>query len=350
MVTKDLSSVVAYLQEYDGPDIRLMEVCGTHTAAIFKNAIRSFLSPKIHLISGPGCPVCVTPAAFIDRCVTYAKTEGHILYSFGDMLKVPGTEGSLSEQKGEGAAVEVVYSPFEVIQRAKAAPDIMHVVAAVGFETTAPLYGLMVEQMQADGVDNVRLVTALKTILPALTWICETQESIDGFICPGHVCVITGTGPFAPLAERYQKPFVVAGFEAEHLLVTIYDLVRQIEEGSHEVHNHYKNAVREEGNERAQEVLARIFAPGAAVWRGLGSIPDSGLYLAKDYRHYDGGSVGLDADLELPAVCRCRDVIVGRIDPADCPMFAETCAPTSPYGPCMVSAEGACGIWYRHRG
>ena len=349
-MNEQLAKIVSYLKDYDGPEIRLMEVCGTHTAAIFKGAIHSLISPKIHLISGPGCPVCVTPAAFIDKCVEYAHMDGHVLYSFGDMLKVPGTAGSLSDHKGQGAHVEVVYSPFEVLEKAAAQPDVTHVVAAVGFETTAPIYGLMIREMQEKDIHNVRLVTAIKTILPALTWICDSQPEIDGFICPGHVCVIIGSDPFLPLAEKYKKPFVVAGFEPEHLLVTIYDLVRQIEAGEHNVGNHYKNAVHAAGNPKALDVLEEYYTPGAAVWRGLGSIPDSGLYISEKYQEYDGGSFGLDQDIELPPACRCADVITGRINPADCPMFASgSCTPTSPYGPCMVSAEGACGIWYRNR-
>ena len=347
---ENLQKVISYLREYDGPDVKFMEVCGTHTAAIFKGGIRDLISDKIHLISGPGCPVCVTPTAFIDKCVAYSEMPGHRLYSFGDMLKVPGSHGSLSDNKGLGANVEVVYSPFDVIRRAQEEPDVTHVVAAVGFETTAPIYSLMVKALKEKGIGNVRFVTAIKTITPALEWICENEEGIDGFICPGHVCVITGSEIFEPLAERYEKPFVVSGFEPEHILAVIYDLLRQVEAGKHEVRNHYKNAVKEGGNGKALAVLGETFEAGPAVWRGLGSIPGSGLYLAGEYAAYDGGSRGLDEDMELPPSCRCKDVITGRIDPDACPMFGTGCTPTAPYGPCMVSAEGACGIWYRNRG
>lgn len=343
----EVKEIIRYLQEYDGPEIKLMEVCGTHTASIFKSGIRSLISPKIKLISGPGCPVCVTPTAYIDKCIEYATKDNHILLTFGDMMKVPGTAGSLSDMKGKGAKVELMYSPFEAIEKAQANPEITYVVAAVGFETTAPAYALMMQQAYEKGVKNVRLVTALKTVIPALTWICENQQDIDGFICPGHVSTIIGSVPYEALAEKYKKPFVVAGFEAEHILAVIYDIVRQLEKGEHKVKNLYSNAVRDEGNHKALTVLETYFEPGPAMWRGLGVIEDSGLYLKDTF--YDGGSRGLDKDMELPAGCSCGDVIVGKINPDQCPMFKTKCSPMNPFGPCMVSAEGACGIWYRNK-
>lgn len=343
----EIREVIDYLKSYDGPEIKLMEVCGTHTASIFKNGIRSLISPKIRLISGPGCPVCVTPTAYIDKCIEYAMKPDHVLLTFGDMMKVPGTQGSLSDMKGKGAKVELMYSPFEAVEKAKADPSTTYVVAAVGFETTAPAYALMMEQAVAAGVKNIRLVTALKTVIPALTWICENQQDIDGFICPGHVSVIIGSKPYQALADRYGKPFVVAGFEAEHILAVIYDLVHQIVKGQARVENRYTNAVREEGNLKALAVLENYFEPGPAMWRGLGIIEDSGLYLKDTF--YDGGSRGLDQDMELPQGCSCGDVIVGKINPDQCPMFKTKCSPMNPFGPCMVSAEGACGIWYRNK-
>ncbi|MCQ4638343.1 hydrogenase formation protein HypD [Anaerovorax odorimutans] len=343
----EIKEVIDYLKAYDGPEIKLMEVCGTHTASIFKNGIRSLISPRIKLISGPGCPVCVTPTAYIDKCIEYAQKENHVLLTFGDMMKVPGTEGSLSDMKGKGAKVELMYSPFEAVEKAQADPGTTYVIAAVGFETTAPAYALMMQQALEKGVKNIRLVTALKTVIPALTWICENQKDIDGFICPGHVSVIIGSKPYEQLAEKYGKPFVVAGFEAEHILAVIYDIVRQLEKKEAKVKNLYTNAVRDEGNAKALAVLETYFKPGPAMWRGLGIIPDSGLYLKDDF--YDGGSRGLVKDMELPEGCRCGDVIVGKINPDQCPMFKTQCSPMKPFGPCMVSAEGACGIWYRNK-
>ncbi len=343
----EIGTVIDYLKAYDGPELKLMEVCGTHTASIFKNGIRSLISPKIKLISGPGCPVCVTPTAYIDRCIQYAMKKNHVLLTFGDMMKVPGTEGSLSDRKGKGAKVQLMYSPFEAVEKAKANPDVTYVVAAVGFETTAPAYALMLQQAESLGIGNIRLLTALKTMIPALRWICENQRDIDGFICPGHVSVIIGSKPYEALARQYGKPFVVAGFEAEHILAVIYDLVRQIEKKEAQVKNLYPNAVHDAGNAKALAVLQAHFMPGPAMWRGLGVIEDSGLYLKDATR--DAGSRGLDQDRRLPEGCRCGDVIVGNIDPGQCPMFKTKCSPANPFGPCMVSAEGACGIWYRNQ-
>ncbi len=345
----DVKQVIDYLKSYDGRELKLMEVCGTHTASIFKSGIRSLISPKIKLISGPGCPVCVTPTAYIDKCIEYATKENHVLLTFGDMMKVPGKAGSLSEIKGEGKAnIELMYSPFEAVEKAQKNPDITYVIAAVGFETTAPAYALMIKEAAAKGIKNIKLVTALKTAIPALKWICENQEDVDGFICPGHVSVITGSRVYDELAEEYGKPFVVAGFEAEHILAAIYRIVKQIEDGEGHTENLYKNAVKTEGNPKALEVLDIAFEEGPAMWRGLGIIDDSGLYLADEFAEYDGGSRSLFEDMELPKECCCGDVIVGRINPNQCPMFGKGCTPMKPFGPCMVSAEGACGIWYRN--
>ena len=349
----EISQVINYLKEYNGPEIKLMEVCGTHTASIFKSGIRSLISPEIKLISGPGCPVCVTPTSYIDKCIDYAMMENHVLVTFGDMIRVPGEKASLSSVKGEGAKVEIMYSPFEIIEKATANPNITYVIAAVGFETTAPIYALVIEEAMEKGIKNIKLVTSIKTVIPALEWICENEEGIDGFICPGHVSVIIGSEAYAELAKKYKRPFSVAGFEPEHILVVIYDLVRQIEEARIEdkiimVHNLYKNAVKTEGNQKAVGVLRKYFDVGPAMWRGLGIIEGSGLYLKAEYEEFDGGSKGLDLDKELPEECCCGQVIVGRLNPNECPLFGKACTPTNPYGPCMVSSEGACGIWYRN--
>ncbi|WP_027399697.1 hydrogenase formation protein HypD [Anaerovorax odorimutans] len=350
----DIEVIIKYLKEYDGPQLKLMEVCGTHTSSIFKSGIRSLISPKIKLISGPGCPVCVTPTSYIDKCIEYALKPNHVIVTFGDMMKVPGEDGSLSQVKGDGAKTELMYSPLEVVEKAKLNPDITYVIAAVGFETTVPAYALTIEEAVKQGIKNIKIITALKTVMPALEWICTHEEGIDGFICPGHVSVIIGSEIYEELAEKYNKPFVVAGFEAEHILAVIYDIVKQIEQKNNtdknrcEVHNLYTNAVRTEGNKKAQTIINKYFKPGPAMWRGLGVIDDSGLYLKDEYLLYDGGSFGLDSDKQLSPKCRCAEVIIGRINPNECPMFGESCDPTNPYGPCMVSAEGACGIWYRN--
>lgn len=345
---KEIHDVIRYLKEYDGRNVRIMEICGTHTASIFKNGIRSMISPKIKLISGPGCPVCVTPAEYIDRCIEYALRPGHVLATFGDMMKVPGTKGSLTQAKAQGARVQMMYSPEALIDKALEDKDTTFVVAAVGFETTVPAYCLLIKAAMEQGIHNILILTALRTVMPALEWLCSVEQDIDGFIAPGHASVIIGSEVYKPLAEQYKKPFAVAGFEAEHVLTALYDLVKQISEGEHEVRNYYKNVVRTEGNVQAKAIIDEYFESGDAYWRGLGSIPNSGLYLRAQYRQYDAGSFELGAVGKVVTGCRCGEVITGRIDPNECPMFGTVCNPLNAQGPCMVSSEGTCGIWYRN--
>ena len=345
----DIAQVVEKLKAYNGTPLKIMEVCGTHTAAIFKNGIRSLISPKIKLISGPGCPVCVTPAAYIDKCLNYALMPDHVVYSFGDMLKVCGTKESLADVKGQGGQVRMIYSPLEVIEAAKARPEVTHILAAVGFETTAPLYGLVVKEAAQQNLTNIKLLTALKTIMPALDWLCGNQADINGFICPGHVTVITGLAPYKALAQKYQKPFVTAGFEAEHILTAIYRIIWQIENKKPWAENLYPAAVRDYGNAAARQIIADYFSLGDGLWRGLGLLKASAYYLKGAYAPYDAGSTLLTDD-PLPKACRCAQVITGQINPPACPLFVGVCNPGHPVGPCMVSAEGACGIWYQNRG
>ena len=344
----NLESIIKQLKEYDGPTVKLMEVCGTHTASIFKNGIRSLISDKIKLISGPGCPVCVTPAAFIDKAIELAQKDNHILLSFGDMLKVPGKRLSLSEAKTEGAKVEIMYSPIEILEKAKSNPEITYVIAAVGFETTAPVYGILLKNAEQQNIKNIKLLTALKTVIPALDWLCTGETDIDGFICPGHVSTIIGSEVYGPLAEKYRKPFVVAGFEAEHILVAIFDLLVQIQKKQSKVVNLYTNAVEKEGNKAAQALIDKYFIIGTSNWRGLGTLADSGLYLKDEYLNYDAGSFGLFDTEQKKDGCSCDLVITGRIDPNECALFGNACTPISAQGPCMVSSEGSCGIWYRN--
>jgi len=345
---KDIHDVIHDLQAYDGKPLRIMEVCGTHTASIFKNGIKSLISSRIKLISGPGCPVCVTPAAYIDRCVDYALRPGYVLATFGDMMKVPGTRLSLTQAKAQGANVLIIYSPEALIETAKSQSDTTFVVAAVGFETTVPAYSLLLKAAEENGVNNIRLLTALRTIIPALDWLCAGEQQIDGFLAPGHVSAIIGCEVFQPLAEQYRKPFVVAGFEAEHILTALSDLVTQISGGTHDVRNYYKSVVKTQGNIQAMRIVDQYFEPGDAYWRGLGGIPGSGLYLREAYRQFDAGSFDIGGNEQQAAGCRCGEVITGRIDPDECPLFGTACTPLNPNGPCMVSAEGSCGIWYRN--
>ncbi|MDR1042473.1 MAG: hydrogenase formation protein HypD [Clostridiales Family XIII bacterium] len=348
---------IEYLKNYDGRPLRLMEVCGTHTAGIFKSGLRSVLPDSIRLISGPGCPVCVTPTSYIDKCVEYALAPDFALVSFGDMMKVPGSDAadgapiSISRAKGLGARVELAYSPFDAIGMAEREPDTIFIVAAVGFETTAPAYALLMDEIIGRRIKNISLLTALKSAIPAIEWVCEKSPyPVDGFLCPGHVSVITGSRAYEPLAKEYGKPFVVGGFEEAHLVDAVYELVRLAsrEDGGGAVVNRYPEAVTEHGNAKAREATEKYFDLGAAVWRGLGPIATSGMYLKSLYIELDAGSRSLTRGAVPPAGCRCADVITGGIDPPECPAFGSSCTPENARGPCMVSAEGACGVWYQN--
>jgi hydrogenase expression/formation protein HypD len=348
----NIKDIINYLKNYQGPQVKLMEVCGTHTGSIFKHGINSLISPKIRLISGPGCPVCVTPANFIDQAVDYACQPDFVFCTYGDMMRVPGTKANitLKDGKAAGAQVEMIYSPLEVLEKAAAMPQKTFIIGAVGFETTVPLYALLLEEMENRGIKNIKFLTALKTIAPAMAWICQNEKgnrSIDGFLCPGHVSVVMGENIYQDLVHQYQKPCAIAGFSAEHILAAIYDLVRQIETQRGEIHNLYREVVKPEGNVQAQKLMERFFSPVEAHWRGLGKIPGSGLKLREQYQEFDLGFEGMST-LEEDSRCRCGSIITGSITPDQCLLFGTACTPNNPQGPCMVSTEGTCGIWAQH--
>ena len=350
---RQLDMIREYLACYDGPKLNIMEVCGSHTAAISKNGIRGMLSDHIHLISGPGCPVCVTPSSYIDRLIELALEEHCCIVTFGDLLRVPGSEKSLSMAKGEGARVKMVYSPLDVVELAKREPEAQFVFAAVGFETTTPVYALLMQQLVEERLENVRLLTALKTMPPVIDYLCASGAPVQGFLAPGHVCVVTGSRAFAALAEKYQIPFGVSGFEAQEILMALYGIVKAASGGEADfqnrrgiVMNFYPSVVSEEGNLRAQQLVERFFAPADACWRGMGVIPASGLLLRSEFQRFDAGSAGLSQDQKKNAACCCDRVLMGRMAPDQCPLFGKVCTPLTPQGACMVSTEGSCFSWY----
>lgn len=345
---KTLEQVKEELKNYRGRKIKIMEVCGTHTSSIFKNGIRSLLSPNIELISGPGCPVCVTEEAYIDKLVEYSMESNYHILTFGDMLKVKGSKYSLSQAKALGGKVSMLYSPLDAIKLALEHKEINYIFAAVGFETTAPSYGLLLEEVQKTQINNLKILTSIKTMLPALQYICDNEEHIDAFLCPGHVSVITGYELYEELIRKYDKPFVVAGFEGEHILAAVYEIVKQLENKECRVKNLYKSAVSPSGNEKALALLNKYFEPKDGYWRGIGLIKDSALVLKKEFEKYDAGSNVIPVHSEMPKGCSCKDVILGRIHPNECPLFGKACSPMNAIGPCMVSTEGACGIWYKN--
>lgn len=340
----NITDITEFLSNYDGEELYFMEVCGTHTASISENGIPSILSNKIKLISGPGCPVCVTVADYIDKLCALALEDNTCVVTFGDLIRVPGSSSALQETKSKGGRIRMVYSPFEIIDLAEKDTDTTYVFAAVGFETTTPIYAVLLEKIIEEDIKNIRLLTALKTMPAAIDTLCQMGGKIDGFIAPGHVSVITGANEFKPLAEKYNLPFVVSGFKGEELLASIYALVKL--KGQGKVLNLYKSAVTDTGNDKAKTLVNKYFEPCDAVWRGIGKIKNSGMALKKEYAAYDAGSRELIHDNVKNKKCRCGEVITGFSSPCDCPLFAKACTPENPQGACMVSNEGACFHYY----
>lgn len=336
----DINTVLDYLKNYDGRDITLMEVCGTHTASIAENAIPSLISNKIHLVSGPGCPVCVTVSAYVDRLCELALDKKNVIVTFGDMIRVPGSVKALKDIKSDGADIRIVYSPIEILSMAEKEPDKIFIFAAVGFETTTPVYALLIEQAINRNIKNIRLLTALKTMPNVISALCERNNSIDGFLAPGHVAVITGSDAFNPLAEKYSLPFAVSGFKGEEILAAIYALTKMQNQGR--VINLYKSVVSNGKNEKADVIVNKYFEPYDAAWRGLGTIKGSGLKLRGEYSLYDAGSAELCEDYSFQKGCCCADIITGTKKPCNCPLYKKVCTPENPKGACMVSNEGSC--------
>jgi len=334
-------------------ELRLMEVCGTHTMAIAAAGIKSLLPEEVRLLSGPGCPVCVTPPQVIDAVLRLSGEKDIIIASYGDMLRVPGSRAgdSLMRRRALGAQVETVYSPVDAVALAQRHPEKQVVFLGVGFETTAPGTAAAVLTAREQGVKNFTLWSMLKLVEPALRALISSEGfRVDGFLCPGHVATIIGAKGFRFLPEEYGLPAVVAGFEPEDILTAVYKLVRQLAEAKPRLENEYTRAVSEDGNRLAQGMLARCFAPRFDLWRGLGGIEGSGLGLREELRDFDAErrfAIRYDTS-EPPTACRCGEVITGRLSPARCPLFGGRCTPEDPVGPCMVSSEGACAAAWKY--
>ncbi len=331
--------------------LRLMEVCGTHTVAIFRNGIRQLLPATVELVSGPGCPVCVTPNGYLDTAIAYSSRPDIIITTFGDMLKVPGSDSTLLAEKAQGADIRIVYSPLESLDIARENPAKKVIFLAVGFETTAPTAAATVLQAELEGLDNFFVLSAHKLVPPALRAILEAQDSkVDGFLLPGHTTAISGLAPFRFVAAEYRLPAVVTGFEALDILQGIYLLVQQIAQNKAELANQYSRVVKPAGNPAAMAVLARVYQPAAAAWRGFGVIEGSGLELTERYKRFSAPAMLPLAGVitREPVGCRCGEVLRGRIVPAECPLFGQSCTPEKPVGACMVSVEGACAAWYKY--
>ncbi len=332
-----------------GP-VKVMEVCGTHTVAIAKNGLRAVMPERVTLLSGPGCPVCVTANRDIDRAVAFAQLPDVVVTTFGDMMKVPGSYSSLSREKAEGRDVRIVYSPLDALALAEKEPGREVVFIAVGFETTAPLIAASIVRAAERDLRNFSVFCAHKTVPLALEALVNDPEvQIDAFILPGHVSTIIGVEPYRFLAERYGVPGVITGFEPVDVLQGVYMILKQLEEGRAEIEIAYQRGVSPEGNPTAQAMVEQVFEPADAEWRGIGVIPGTGLGIREEFARFDAT---LKLPVELPEPrdikgCQCGEVLRGITLPFECKLFARACTPEHPVGPCMVSSEGSCAAYYR---
>jgi hydrogenase expression/formation protein HypD len=327
-----------------------MEVCGTHTVSIFRNGIKSILPRKLKLLSGPGCPVCVTDQSYIDIVLQLADRDDCLIATYGDMVRVPGKEGSLETKRTKGN-VRIVLSSVDALQLAEDNPDKTVVFVAVGFETTAPATAVVVKEAAEANINNFCVLSGHKLVVPAMRALLSGKNhNIDGFLCPGHVSVIIGYRAFAEIVEHFSRPCVVAGFEPLQIVEALAEICRQLEADKAEVKSIYTAVVTEKGNTTAQKMIAKYFEPADGYWRGLGKIEKSTLKLKDKFSRFDAFKrFGI---IEIPSEdttgCRCGDVLCGLIEPPQCALFSRTCTPRMPVGPCMVSSEGTCAAWFKY--
>ena len=338
----------SFLENYDGPDFRIMEVCGTHTHEIFRQGIRRILSPKINLISGPGCPVCVTPVSFIDEAVFLALEKGCTITTFGDLVRVPGSKMSLAGARAKGAKIKVVYAPFDAVKIAQENPEEQVVFLSVGFETTTPSDVIAVKKAMTAGLKNFSILTANKTMPGAYE---AMGKSCDAFLYPGHVHAITGTQICKDMCDKGVSG-VIAGFTGSELLTALAVAAKKHAEGKPFFVNCYPRVVKDEGSPAAVAMVDKFMEPCDAEWRGIGTIPMSGMQLRDEYAGFDARKKYNVPEIkpEYKTACRCGDVLQGKIIPKECPLFGKACNPDHPVGACMVSDEGACSAFYMYGG
>lgn len=336
------------IQSYQGPKLRIMEVCGTHTHEIFRLGIRRILPESIELISGPGCPVCVTPVGFIDEAICLALEHQAVICTFGDLVRVPGSSASLAEARAKGADVKIVYTPMDAVTYAREHPDQQVVFLSVGFETTTPASCLAVTQAMEAGLENFSILTANKTMPSAYRML---KDSVDVYLYPGHVNAVTGTALCEALVEEGISG-IVTGFTAHELLTALAVAVKKFQEGRPFFVNAYPRVVKREGSVNAEELVNKLMEPCDTEWRGLGMIPSSGMKLRKEYENYDARvHFGIEPiQGKGNKACRCGEVLQGKCLPSDCPCFGKACTPLHPVGACMVSNEGACSAYYQYGG
>jgi hydrogenase expression/formation protein HypD len=341
---------IARAQNALGRQINIMEVCGTHTVSVFRAGLRDAFPEGMKLLSGPGCPVCITDQGYIDAVLTLAERDDCIIATYGDMLRVPGRKGSL-EKKNDSGNIKIVLSAEDALTLAKQNPAKKIVFVAVGFETTAPATAVIVREAIRQNIKNLFIFSNHKLVVPAMTaLLSDKNNQIDAFMCPGHVSVIIGSDAYLPVVKHFKKPCVVAGFEPMQIIDAIAEICKQLADNRPAVHSVYPAAVTPQGNKTAQKIIDETFDAADGCWRGLGKIEKSTLKLKDKFSE-------LDAEKQLGEIfvhekdvtgCRCGQVLCGLIEPPDCPLFAKSCTPDTPVGPCMVSSEGACAAWFKY--
>lgn len=347
---RQAAEILKTLAAKTGP-VKLMEVCGTHTVSIFRSGLRSLLPENVKLLSGPGCPVCVTAQADIDQAIAAAELPNTALCTYGDMIRVPGHGGSLKEARLRGGDVRVVMSPLDIVPLAQAEPKKEFIFFAVGFETTTPQTSQLLKEADRLSLPNISVLVQHKRVMPALELLAnDPQIGVRGFLLPGHVSTIIGLEPYKILPCKYNIACAVGGFEGHQILLALASIMLQIAQNKPRVVNAYPSGVRDGGNPTACALINETFQPCDSIWRGLGVIPMSGLHLKEKYAHRDARvKLGLKTLPEEPIPgCRCGEVLRGRINPSECPLFGTACTPQKPIGPCMVSSEGSCGAWFRY--
>ena len=351
---EDIGKVTEVIKNWNIKPVKLMEVCGTHTMAIAKSGIKSLLPDNIKLLSGPGCPVCVTAEENIDAILKLAKDKNVIIATYGDMLKVPGSKygESLEKLKAMGANIKMVYSAFDAVEIARDNPDKKVVFLGIGFETTTPGTAIALQEAVNSKLKNFYIYSMHKLVEPVLrTLIKEDDFDIDGFLCPGNVAVIIGEKGFEFLPLEYKIPSVICGFEAGDILTSIYKLLLQIKNNKPLIENEYTRVVKYDGNVEAQNAIFKYFEPSDDIWRGIGLIKKSGLKLKAEFEAFDAEK-NFDLHIEVKkshTSCKCGEIIKGKVVPSGCPLFGKACTPENPVGPCMVSSEGTCAAYYKYQ-
>jgi len=331
--------------------VTFMEVCGTHTMSAFRCGLHSLMPENVRLLSGPGCPVCVTAQCDIDLMIAHAMDRPATICTYGDMMRVPGQRGSLERARTAGADVRVVYSTMDAVNLAEREPDLQVVFAAVGFETTAPATAAALIAARKRKLTNFSVLVSHRRVVPAMTALLDAGEvALDGFLCPGHVSIIIGAQAYRPIVDQYHMRCVIAGFEELGMAAALARLTELVRDDQIKLINQYPEAVSDAGNVKAQQMLDEVFEHGSVRWRGIGPIPESGLVLRPEFEPFNAQKrfgLATPEDAE-PKGCRCGEVISGLIDPPDCKLFDNGCTPVHPIGPCMVSSEGTCQAWFKY--